>query len=138
MDDDGAVGVGVGDRRERLPEFLAVALEELDVGPGVVVRDVVGRQMRVELLDVLRVCGTEHRHVDDLDIDVARLILGELLGKAQIDDALHTVAGERTPALVGEPANVVGANDPAEPGTSAVLGGKTAKVANVDAAFPGE
>jgi hypothetical protein len=48
------------------------------------------------------------------------------------------MVGERAPALVGQRANVVGANDGAEACTSTVLGGKTAEVANVDAAFPGE
>ena len=75
---------------KRAAEALAVALEEVDVRPGVVLRDVVdGRQVRVELGDVVAVIGlAEHRDVDDVDVDVARLILGELLGPAQVDDAL--------------------------------------------------
>jgi hypothetical protein len=48
------------------------------------------------------------------------------------------VLRERAPALVGQPTNVVGANDAAEPRTSPILGRKTAEVANVDAALPGE
>ena len=120
-------------------EPLAVALEEVDVRPGVVIGDVVDREVRVELCHVLLVERVaEHRDVHDVDVDVARLVLCELLGEAQVDDPLHAVLGERAPAVVGQPANVVGANDAAEPRTSAVLGRETAEVADVQAALPGE
>jgi len=105
-----------------------------------VVGDIVdGRKIRVQFLYVLRVeAGAEDRDVHHVDVDVARLIVGELLGEAQVDDALHAVIGERAPAFVGQPANVVGANDTAEPRTSTVLGRETAEVTNVDAALPDE
>jgi hypothetical protein len=73
-----------------------------------------------------------------VEVDVARLVFGKLLGEPQVDDALHAVLGECAPALVGQPADVVGANDAAKPRTSTVLGGETAEVANVDAPFPDE
>jgi hypothetical protein len=84
------------------------------------------------------VTGAENGDVHHVDVDVARLVLGKLLGEPQVDDALHAVLGERAPALIRQPADVVGPNDAAEPRTSTVLGGETAEVTNVDATFPGE
>jgi hypothetical protein len=48
MHDDRAISIG--DRREREPETAAIALEEVDVRPGVVVGDVLDRvEVLVEL-----------------------------------------------------------------------------------------
>ena len=123
-----------------LAEALAVALEEVDVRPRVVIGDVVDRvEMRVELGDVARVERlAEHRDVHDLDVDVARLVLGELLRPAQVDDARHAVLGERAPALVGQPADVVGADDTPRRVSPPVLGRQAAEVADVQAALPRE
>ncbi len=103
----------IRDGGERSAEPLAVALQEVDVRPRVVIRDVLDDlQMSVELGNVLAVEGlAEHRDVDDLDVDVARRVLGELLWQAQVDDPLHAVLGQRAPAGVGQRANVVGAHD---------------------------
>src|SRR4051812_1683106 len=77
--DDGAVGVGYC--REGETEPVAVALEEVDIRPGVVICDVVDRrEVRVELGDVRCVVRlTQDRDMDDLDLDVTWLVLGELL-----------------------------------------------------------
>jgi hypothetical protein len=117
-----------------------VTLEEVDVGPGVVVGHVVDRgEVGVELGNVIRVVLlTEDRDVHDVDLDVARLVLCELFRPTQVDDARNAVFSERVPAGVGERANVVRTDDGARACTSPVLGRQPAEVADVEAALPGE
>ena len=42
----------------------------------------------------------QHRDVHDLDVDLARRVVLELLRPAQVDDAPHAVVGKRLPAGV--------------------------------------
>jgi hypothetical protein len=74
--------------------------------------------------------------VDDVDVDVARLVLGELLGPAEVDDPRHPVVRERVPARVRELAHVVGAHDAAGHRLAAALERQSAEVAHVEAAVP--
>src|SRR5207244_10202195 len=119
---------------------VAVALEEVEIRPGVVVGDLRdGEQMLVELGDVAGVVAlAEHRDVHDLDVDVARLVLGQLLGPAEVDDALDAVTAKRPPPVVGEAADVVRTDDSPLADAAAVLGRQAAEVTNVQAAVPDE
>jgi hypothetical protein len=74
--------------------------------------------------------------VHDIQVDVARRVVVELLAPAKVDDAGDPVLGERTPAVVGEPPDVVGADQPAEQRLAAVLEPDAAEVADVEAALP--
>ena len=138
MHDDGAARLGDGG--ERGSEPVAVALEEVDVRPCVMVGHVGdGVQVGVELGEVVLIeCGTEHRDVDDLDVDVARRVLRELLRPAQVDDPPDAVLGERAPAGIGQPTHVVRSDDNPFANPPAVLGRQAAEIARVQAALPGQ
>ena len=76
--------------------------------------------------------------MDDLDVrlDVARGIIGALLGPAQVHDPDHAVISERSPAVVGQAPDVVRSDHGARSRGVPVLGGDAAQVANVDATIP--
>ena len=133
----------LGDGGQCLPEPLAIALEEIDVRPGVVIGDVVdlvevgvelGRQYSRSSCDA----PAEHRDVDDLDVDVARQVLVPLLGEAQVDDPGDPVVVERAPAIVRQAADVVRTDDRSRAGRRTVLRRNPTEVAHVDAAVPGQ
>jgi hypothetical protein len=61
--------------------------------------------------------------VQHLDVELDRRVHGELVMPTEIDDPLDAVGAEGVPALVAQPPNAVGADDRAESGRPAVLGG---------------
>src|SRR5262249_13554585 len=62
----------------------------------------------------------------------------ELTVLPQVDDPGDAVGDERPPAVVGELAHAIGADDRAEARHAAVVGGVPAEVTDVEAAVPGK
>ena len=68
--------------------------------------------------------------------DVARRVLVELLGPAEIDDPRDPVRRERAPAFVGQPSDVVRANKSAVARLTSVCERDTSEVPDVQAPLP--
>ena len=78
----------------------------------------------------------QHRHVDHIDIEVPRRIIGELAVDAQIDDPGNAIVEQRLPPGFGQLSDAVGTKDCAHHGLPRSLGGHAAEVAHVQAAIP--
>jgi hypothetical protein len=76
--------------------------------------------------------------VDDVNRELARGIVLELVRAAEVDDRTDPVVEERSPARVREKPDAVGANDPTVPCLATVPGRMAAEIPNVETAFPGE
>ena len=125
--------VRLRDRAHRAAEVGVELLEDVEVRPF----EVLGGSERGRVrLEQLAVRGSEPHegNVHDLDRQVALIVLGDLLGEAQVDDARDAVALERL--QIAQPPDVVGADDDAEARLAAVLGRDAAEVAHVEAALP--
>src|SRR5581483_9401418 len=136
VEDHGAVRVG--DRGDRGTDALAVPLEDLDVELGPVADRVVGSDVVVDVVAVVGVEHTEEGHMADVDVDVARRIVRELLRPAQVDDALDPVLRKRTPAVFGQVGDVVCANEDATSRLAAPCKRHSAQITDVEAALPAE
>ena len=131
---------GIRDGRERLAEAAPVALEEVDVRERVVIGDVVNSVdvgiERSKIVEALGDVRSEHRDVDDLDVDVPRRVFRQFLRPTKVDDSGDAVLGQGAPAGLAQRPDVVRPDDRAGSGDGAVLRWKAAEVAHVDAPVP--
>ena len=97
-----------------------------------------GFRLGLDLKPALLVVVVEHGDVDDLDVEVARRVVGDLELLAEIDDAGDPRCEQRLPSLAGEVSERVGPDHRTERRLAPVLGRQPAEIADIDATVPDE
>ena len=136
MDEHGA-SVGPGDRVKRRAELGDALPEEFEVhGARAPHRVDLRRGQRLDAGPELSPRLGQHRHVDDVERQVARRIRLELAVAAKVDHGAYPVGDQRGPAVVRQTPDAVGTDDDVELRLATVVERQPAQVPHVDAAVP--